>query len=177
MTYQRADRNATTASSSSSGRGSSASHPMDKSGRCSSFAASGAHGNTASAVIGARTPAGCFASSSTPLAPLPSSPHATFATIALQLSPGEGLLAARRLRSEPEPFEDEYDDDEYEDGEYVDLDVEDLLADLADVEDIDLDEGEFELSDESDSEGEAEEGEQALPPPPPSARPRKDWRV
>lgn len=29
-----------------------------------------------------------------------------------------GLLAARRLRREPEPFEAEYDEDEFEDGEY-----------------------------------------------------------
>ncbi|GIL69328.1 hypothetical protein Vretimale_13448 [Volvox reticuliferus] len=96
---------------------------------------------------------------------------------------GDGvLLLARRLPTEPEPFEDEYDDDEYEDGEFVDLDDEDLLGDLGEVQDWEEDElpGRW-LGDEGD-EGELEEGfdegeEEAPPPPPPAASSRRGgWR-
>ncbi|GIL60897.1 hypothetical protein Vafri_15714 [Volvox africanus] len=93
------------------------------------------------------------------------------------------LLMARRLPTEPEPFEDEYDDDEYEDGEFVDLDDEDLLGDLGDVQDWEEDElpGRW-LGDEGD-EGEVgegfDEGEEEAPSPPPPPAPssrRGGWR-
>ncbi|KXZ50805.1 hypothetical protein GPECTOR_15g491 [Gonium pectorale] len=103
---------------------------------------------------------------------------ASFSTMALQWAPGSGLLAARRLREEPVPFEDEYDDDEYEDGEFVDLDLEGEGE--GDDWDLDLDEIEIVDDEEYGEGGEAEEWEddegdldQPAPPPPP----RGDWRT
>ncbi|KAG2440628.1 hypothetical protein HYH02_010207 [Chlamydomonas schloesseri] len=126
---------------------------------------------------------------------------APFASLALKLGLGGasgGLLAARRLRGEPEPFEDEQDDDEYEDGEYVDFDDEDILADLDELDEMEIDgewdEGEWEEDHQAEEElGEGEErphgpgaglgpgGEQdrksgVAPPLPPSPRPSRDWR-
>ncbi|GLI66719.1 hypothetical protein VaNZ11_010657 [Volvox africanus] len=112
-------------------------------------------------------------------------------TVALQLGLGNWhnscsghgggvLLLARRLPTEPEPFEDEYDDDEYEDGEFVDLDDEDFLGDLGEVQCWEEDElpGRW-LGDEAD-EGEVgegfDEGEEApSPPPPPAPSSRRGW--
>eukprot|EP00198_Chlamydomonas_reinhardtii_P008379 XP_001697716.1 hypothetical protein CHLREDRAFT_205684 [Chlamydomonas reinhardtii] len=66
---------------------------------------------------------------------------APFTSLALRMGLGSrgGILAARRLRGEPEPFEDEQDDDEYEDGEYVDLDDEELLGDLDELDEMEID--------------------------------------
>ncbi|KAG2482516.1 hypothetical protein HYH03_018561 [Edaphochlamys debaryana] len=98
-----------------------------------------------------------------------------FAPLGLQLAPAGAagaLLAARRLRVEPEPFEDEYDDDEWEDGEWVDLDlagpewaqgddadddVAVLLGELTDLDEVELGEGEFEEDEEADG-GERRQG-------------------
>ncbi|KAG2425514.1 hypothetical protein HXX76_013723 [Chlamydomonas incerta] len=123
---------------------------------------------------------------------------APFTSLALRFGLGGrgGILAARRLRGEPEPFEDEQDDDEYEDGEYVDLDDEELLADLDELDEMEIDgewdEGEWEEDRQAEEElGEGEErpglGEErpglgegrkssAAPPVPPSPRPGRDWR-
>jgi hypothetical protein len=39
-------------------------------------------------------------------------------TAALRFAFDDVVMAARRLRKEPEPFEAEYDEDEFEHGEY-----------------------------------------------------------
>ncbi|GLC44655.1 hypothetical protein PLESTB_001330100 [Pleodorina starrii] len=84
---------------------------------------------------------------------------------------GGGLLLARRLPTEPEPFEDEYDDDEYEDGEYVDFDDEDLMGDLGEVQE-DEDEWWKHIPDEEEEDGVGEEEDDddvAAPPRPPAS--------
>ncbi|PNW83675.1 hypothetical protein CHLRE_05g238850v5 [Chlamydomonas reinhardtii] len=120
---------------------------------------------------------------------------APFTSLALRMGLGSrgGILAARRLRGEPEPFEDEQDDDEYEDGEYVDLDDEELLGDLDELDEMEIDgewdEGEWEEDRQAEEElGEGEERPGAgagagegrkggvAPPLPPSPRPGRDWR-
>lgn len=121
--------------------------------------------------------------------------NANHRPLLLQMGLGSrgGILAARRLRGEPEPFEDEQDDDEYEDGEYVDLDDEELLGDLDELDEMEIDgewdEGEWEEDRQAEEElGEGEERPGAgagagegrkggvAPPLPPSPRPGRDWR-